>query len=364
MTFVMPVIILYLVIGTVAQKYVGLYAATHIYFSAPIIWVFGFVPLPGMPILCALIFFNLVFKLISKSPWNKRHSGIIITHIGVALLLVGGLFTALFSTEGYIDLGQGDKKSYVSDYHERVFVVTNKAVDTVFTTPHTRVKVGDIFNIPDTALSIKILETCRNCTIEKRSAHSNAYTYNGMAQHMKLNAGALDNIDEENMAGVTFAVYSGVNDSQGSIDKGTKGRVYVTLEDAPQVPTITNSEGTENTDDTYTIMVRRARRSLPFAVELVQFTREVHPATQLPKAYESRVRIIDGDARWESVIGMNEPLRYKGYTFFQSSFAQTPTGEISVLAAVWNVGRAFPYISGIVICFGLIVHLFVRRRRV
>jgi len=83
----------------------------------------------------------------------------------------------------------------------------------------------------------------------------------------------------------------------------------------------------------------------------------------MAKSYQSRVRIYDGKAQWESLISMNAPLRYKGYTFFQSSFIATPDGDISVLAVVWNAGRAFPYISGIAMCLGIILHMFVRRRK-
>ena len=42
---------------------------------------------------------------------------------------------------------------------------------------------------------------------------------------------------------------------------------------------------------------------------------------------------------------MNEPLRHKGYTFFQASFIDDSEIEKTVLATVKNYGRLFPYIS-------------------
>jgi hypothetical protein len=54
---------------------------------------------------------------------------------------------------------------------------------------------------------------------------------------------------------------------------------------------------------------------------------------------------------------MNEPLRHKGYTFFQSSFIEGPDSETSVFAVVKNYGRLFPYISSIIMCVGLLFHL-------
>jgi cytochrome c biogenesis protein ResB len=152
--------------------------------------------------------------------------------------------------------------------------------------------------------------------------------------------------DEENMAGLTFAV------------KGEEIEdVYVVLENVPKLPEI------EIAGETYRFELRKQRRTLPFQIELLEFRREMHPGTDLAKAYSSRVRITDGAAQWESLIRMNEPLRYKGYTLFQSSFIETPDGDISVLAVVWNAGRSFPYISGLVMCLGIIVHLFVRRKK-
>ena len=57
-----------------------------------------------------------------------------------------------------------------------------------------------------------------------------------------------------------------------------------------------------------------------------------------------------------NLIQMNDPLRYRGYTFYQASFMQGET-ETTILAVVKNVGRLFPYISSIIMCIGLLIHL-------
>ena len=56
---------------------------------------------------------------------------------------------------------------------------------------------------------------------------------------------------------------------------------------------------------------------------------------------------------------MNEPLRHKGYTFFQASFIDDSEVETTVLATVKNYGRLFPYISSIIMSIGLLIHLLV-----
>lgn len=343
LTYTLPVLMLYLIVGTIAQKYLGLYESTQMFFASPFFWL-GSIPLPGVPLIIALIFLNLAAKLLIKSPWCRRHSGIIITHIGAGLLLIGGLFTMLFSHEGYIDLAIGQQQAYASDYHKREFVVLDDQDQTIYGIPHPQLSIDKTLSIPDTPVSFKIIEHCRNCTIQKRGETQEQHY--GMAQHMALLPGPLAKEDEENMAGATFMVSGSDNDG-----------VYLTLENVPKLPEITVGE------KTYRFALRRERRALPFSIELLDFKRDMHPGTTMAKAYQSHVRIHDGDAQWESTISMNEPLRYKGYTFFQSSFIQTPDGDVSVLSAVWNVGRAFPYIAGITMCLGLILHLFIRYRR-
>lgn len=344
LNYALPLLMVYLVAGTVAQKYIGLYDSTKIFFSAPLIWL-GPVPLPGVPLVLALIFLNLSCKLIFKSPWHKQKAGTLITHIGAMFLLIGGLFTALYSHEGYMAISPAQPQSQVTDYHIRELLIRNEAGDVIYRVDHRELSAGQFISLPGSAARIKIIEHCRNCKITAREEADSAYEFVGMAQHMSLSADRLSNEDEKNMAGLLFAFIAEA--SPETIP------AFVLIEDVPNNPEI-KSGGTS-----YYFSLGRQKRELPFQVELIQFKREMHPGTAMAKAYSSRVRIIDGEARWESLISMNEPLRYKGYTFFQSSFLQSDTGEVSVLSVVWNAGRAFPYISGITMCLGLILHLFL-----
>jgi len=57
---------------------------------------------------------------------------------------------------------------------------------------------------------------------------------------------------------------------------------------------------------------------------------------------------------------MNEPLRYRGYTLYQSSFDLSGDTPYTVLTVVENKGRIFPYIASLLIALGLIIHLALR----
>ena len=113
-------------------------------------------------------------------------------------------------------------------------------------------------------------------------------------------------------------------------------------------------------DQNYVIVFRKKRDYLPFSIELVDFKKAMHPGTGIAKSYSSDVNLIEAGITKRILIKMNEPLRYKGYTFYQSSFIESPDGETTVLAAVQNYGRLFPYISSIIMCIGLLVHLITK----
>ena len=106
-------------------------------------------------------------------------------------------------------------------------------------------------------------------------------------------------------------------------------------------------------DKDYTLVLRRQRTYLPFSIELLDFKKILHPGTDIPKSFSSEINLIENGAVRKVLIQMNEPLRHKGYTFFQSSFIEGPDSETTVLAAVKNYGRRFPYISSMIMCIGL-----------
>ena len=112
----------------------------------------------------------------------------------------------------------------------------------------------------------------------------------------------------------------------------------------------------------YEIVLRKKRYLLPFKIELLDFEKQVHPGTGMARSYSSEVNIVEDGYKRHVKIEMNEPLRYKGYTFFQSSFIQDGDSETSVFAVVHNppLGQWSPYVCCIVSCLGLLLHLILQ----
>jgi len=64
---------------------------------------------------------------------------------------------------------------------------------------------------------------------------------------------------------------------------------------------------------------------------------------------------------WPARIEMNQPLRYRGYTLYQSAFIDTPEKEMTVLAVSRDDGQFIPYLGTLIMGLGLLLHLFIRK---
>ena len=113
-------------------------------------------------------------------------------------------------------------------------------------------------------------------------------------------------------------------------------------------------------DAQFQLVFRRQRTYLPFSIELIDFKQILHPGTNIPKSFSSEIKLIENNIGIRKIIQMNEPLRYGGYTFYQASFMEGKQHDTTVLAAVKNYGRMFPYISSIIMSFGLLLHIILK----
>ena len=78
-------------------------------------------------------------------------------------------------------------------------------------------------------------------------------------------------------------------------------------------------------------------------------------------SYQSLVQTPDGQ---ETLIAMNEPLKYQGLTFYQASFQDGPDGTpvASILSVNQDPGRWLKYLGSFVLSLG-VVWLFYNKRK-
>lgn len=340
--YALPWLMVLLVLGTLAQRTDGLYVAEQKFFASAVLWL-GPLPLPGGLTILVLIALNLLTKLLLQRGWTGRKLGTSITHVSVLLLLLGGGVTLALREEGFIELAPGSQGALVTDYHARELVVLENG-QPLRQTPFEELTVGQ--TLAELPFGLRIDSLCRHCT--PLAVTPPATDRHGVAQTLQLQNAALLPQDEDNLAGVTFTL-SGLDAAQDG--------VYVAFTPLKEMPEVKQG------DKTYRILLRRAERPLPFSLTLQAFHKTEHPGTRIAKAYRSDVLVTDGAAQWPVTISMNEPLRYRGYTVYQSSFIERPEATSSVLTVVRDQGQAFPYLAVAALCTGMLIHLFGLWRR-
>lgn len=341
--YLLPWLMILLTAGTVAQKDMGIFEAQKIFFSSWVIW-FGPIPLPGGYPTLGLLTICLAIKFLFYSPWRVDRIGTLIAHLGVLLLLGGGMVTAMTQSEGFLAFREGQTSMVVSDYHNRILKI-EKDGDVIGTIPFDDLNAGERILSVDLPFSVSPISTCRNC---RPVPVKNPENRQGLARDMALSPAESNKEAETNLAGVTLQITGLDNEQDG---------IYVSMEEIPHGASVMAGE------TTYKFSMGREERALPFSIELVDFRRELHPGTATASGFESDVIVHDNGIDWPANIRMNEPLRYKGYTFYQASFLEKPDGTYSVLSVVRNQGRAFPYIASALIFAGLLIHIIMRLRQ-
>ncbi len=346
--------------GTIEQKYIGLWQAQSKYFSSFFFWFYSF-PLPAGWAAMGIILTSLLLKTVFYTKNIKKNLGSLVTHIGIILLLVGGFITALFSQEGYIVIPEGEKSNIVSDYHDVELAITNKDSSETITVAQKFLEQRKISfqkefsskesnsvlteqemqTIEKSFFPLQIKEFMKNTEVVKRKTPQTD-PFKGFARIFELKRKKSEKVNESNIAGLTFYIPTGEG----------KQEIYSIFERMPIKQTVKWKDGV------YIVELRPIRTYLPFSIHLIDFEKSYYPGTDKPRSYQSSVEIMDQSVKQKRMIKMNQPLRYKGYTFYQSSFIEEEKSESTVLAAVKNTGRAFPYVSSLIICFGLLIHIF------
>lgn len=340
-----------LIMGTMAQEQHGLYYAQQNYFSVYYFLLFNIIPLPGTYTVLFLMFISLLCKLILDT-WTIKKLGTLVTHISGLLLLLGGFLTAHFSTEGYIELEPNQPVNYINSYNNLELYISDKNINNNIIINNNQIKNNNIIQFNN--LNLKILEICKHCELIKYNTSSNNYI--NTQYYLKYLSKPKDNQELKTI--IKLEIFDN--------NKSNKKIIYLKKNESKIYYINKTSEDkiSKNYLNNISINLRSERTTLPFSLKLSSFKPTMHPGTNIAKTYQSEVSLLeDNKSIFYGIISMNNPLRYKGYTFYQSSYLtdqETNSNYISILAAVYNLGQNFPYIASIILCLGILIHLIQR----
>ncbi len=335
--------------GTLYQVDHGLFAAQERFYNSWFLLLGGFLPFPGAQLVLALMTANLALYLLAKG--SRMSFGILLTHAGLLLLLVGGGITHYFAEESQLTMEEGEVSSVSASYHhwELATYTQQGELRDVRAVDADGFEAGRVVRFDDAGLSIRIEQYHRNA----RAFQAAAASSNSAMSSYGISSLRPARPEKEPAQNVPGGLFLATSDGAEAVP------VILYGEDvAPSV--FTNAAG-----QLWHLALRRVRYPLPFVVTLLDFQREVYPGTETPKSFSSHVAVSADGLDRTLTIAMNKPMRDRGYTLFQASYSEQPgRPQVSTLAVTRNYGRLIPYVSTGVVVLGLLWHfaaMLVRR---
>ncbi len=363
--------------GTLAQVSMGIGQAVEAYFRSSVAWVelqlfvpeslgrvTGAVPLPGGLSLGLLLMVNLIAAHAVRFRLSRKRIGIITLHAGLIVLLAGEFVAGAAAREGLMSIDVGGSSRFVEDVRTSELVVAWP--------PGADEEEGQVreITIPQEMLEraarehkrIRLHE--RPVEIEVERWMPNARLLHAHEAEPAMRGVGRGAVAEElpTVRGVDGmrpdAPAAVVSLFENGALLGT-WLVWTNLIDAQRV---------QSGESDLQIALRYARTEKPYTLHLIEFRHDRFVGTEMARNFSSRVRIDDparGTDR-EVLISMNNPLRYRGATFYQASYK--PDGTGTVLQVVRNPGATLPYIACTMVASGLALHLvmslstYLRRR--
>lgn len=361
--------------GTLAQMDQGIYTVLQTYFRTWFTWIpwqlfvrFGQVflnisptlevsgafPFPGGWTLGVALLANILAAHAVRFKVSWKRSGVLILHAGIIIMMLGEFVAGAFQTEGRMQIEEGQTANFTDDYHkvEVVFIDSSDSKeDKVIVVPGRFLKTGETIHHELLPFDVVVKEYMPNSSfpesISKQPNIKNLADHGDGLHRVAVSVPPVSGTKSEIDVPAAYIELKPKDASSSSL-----GTYLVSgyLPDSTQTVAVG--------DKSYQVLLRFAREYRPFSLKLLEFRFDRYQGTGIAKNYSSKVVLNDpekGVKDREVLIRMNEPLRYRGEAFFQADFNhQTEKG--TVLQVVRNPGWLMPYISCIVVAFGMLVH--------
>jgi hypothetical protein len=355
--------------GTLAQVNYGINIVQERYFQGFFVWWppdshgFKFPVFPGGHLIGGVLLINLIAAHARRFRWGWRKLGIHLTHAGLIVMLAGGLLTDLFAVESHMRIEQGNTRNYSEHPRlmELAMIDTSDAeLDQVTALPEALLREGGTIEHPSLPFRVVVRHFFQNSRLQMVNEP-------GVKLTPLANQGPGAQIAVEGIPRATGVDQRDVMSAAVEIvpaETGAKSLGTWLVSDALGAPQTFSSGGR-----TWRMELRPARYYKPYSVTLQKFTHERYPGTEIPKNFASRITLIDPEraVNRDVLIYMNNPLRYRGETYYQAGFEKDDSA--SILQVVRNPSFVAPYVACIIVAAGLLTqfgyHLvgFSRRRR-
>lgn len=324
----------------------------------------------------------------------RQRGGIVLLHLGLGLLMFNELWVAQNARERQVFLYEGETTNFLRDIRTvelalvaatadgqeeehlvvpRDLLVANSQINQPLVQAalqdHQPLDKLPLVYLEHPLLPVKlaVLTYYRNADLKPLSPDERSLATAGRGRTERLvELAAARGTDTEGRVDLAGA-YIRFVDKQTGADLGT---YLLTQLASEQRHPERFAEQLRVGDRTYALYLRFKREYKPYRLALVDVRKDDYVASDTPRNYSSDVRIVDPEAGVDTTvhIKMNDPLRYRNDTFYQSGYHLTPEGEATTLQVVFNRGWMIPYVASMVVVIGMVAHFlgtvtrFVRRR--
>ena len=357
-------------VGTMAQVNFGIHEVQQRYFQSLLVWWpsgsqgFRIPVFPGGHLIGGVLLVNLIAAHVRRFRWTWRTFGIQLTHLGLIIILAGGLFTDLFSVESFMRLAPGETKNYSENSRAMELALideSDKDLDQVTAIPEARLKRGGTIESESLPFRIVVRHFYQNSRLQPLDkAGPNAAPAATQGAGSQLAVAEVPRATAENERDLQSVVIE-IAPMRG---ESTSAPATWLVSDQIVEPQTFSIAGKN-----WRLVMRPARYYKPYSLTLQKFTHERYAGTQIAKNFASHAVLTDPERNEnrDVLIYMNHPLRYRGETFFQSGFEQGDTATI--LQDVYNPSFIAPYVACVIVAAGLLFQFgyhfvgFIRRRK-
>lgn len=327
---------------------------------------------PGMRIVWQLLQSSVAAMVVLAGLWLVfgNRGGNVLIHIGVALMMLGQFMFGDRQVEQRMSLIEGQQTNLVFRQGELELAIidtSDSKSDKVYAIPQSRLKRAaankTVIDTPELPCKVKVVKWLPNSSVVRSQPGSSdnlataGIGLNALAMPEDKQGGAMSKQD-------ISSAYVELIDKQSDQSLG----VYLVSQffnDQKQlfmgVPADQNDTVTID-GKPFSIGLRFRRDYKPYQVFLEDVSRKDYEATNRPRDYSSHIVIKDPerDVEVKGHIWMNNPVRYRNESFYQSEYnAMNQSGqtvEMTGLQVVANQGWIIPYVACMLVLFGMLSH--------
>lgn len=330
---------------------------------------------PSMRILYQLLKGTVCGLVLLAGCWLvfRKRAGIVLLHAGVGMLMVYEILVGLNAgtMEASMSIEEGQTAVYTTDIRSAELVIADlsdpkKDVESII--PGRMLKSGEKFDDAKLPFIIEVLDYHPHSTLYNKVAK-----FNMSRPGMPAEEPQTPDLSTTGL-GKTFRIQpletSVGTDTSGQVDTPSAYVRLLSRQDGKELGTylattiLTRSEPLEYEGKKYEVELRFRRTYTPYHVTLKDVQKNVYVGTDRPKDFRSIVTLVDTsreDAKpIDFEIWMNNPLRYGGFTFYQSNYDAGGEGrrEMTSLQVVENEGWTIPYLACMITAVAMLFQFF------